>query len=105
MSARWSNLPKKATKIYFALRILEEFEQTEGRQPGHVSSADLESVLSLRKKLCEEQGLPESRIPGILLERIVDAGTREFPPVCAIIGGILGQEVIKAMSCKEKYIS
>lgn len=100
MSVRWSSLPRKTTKLYFALRIIEEFEQAEGRQPGHVSSADLESVLSLQKKLCEEQGLSESRIPDILLERILDAGTRELPPVCAILGGILGQEVIKAMSCK-----
>jgi len=100
MSVRWSSLPRKTTKLYFALRIIEEFEQAEGRQPGHVSSADLESVLILQKKLCEEQGLSESRIPDILLERILDAGTRELPPVCAIIGGILGQEVIKAMSCK-----
>jgi ubiquitin-like 1-activating enzyme E1 A len=56
------------------------------------------SVLILQKELCEEQGLFESRILDILLERILDAGTRQLPPVCAAIGGILGQEVIKAMS-------
>lgn len=36
------------------------------------------------------QSLNESHIPNALLERLV-MGAREFPPVCAIIGGILGQ--------------
>ena len=36
------------------------------------------------------QSLNESHIPDTLLERLV-TGTREFPPVCAVIGGILGQ--------------
>ena len=36
------------------------------------------------------QSLNESHIPDALLERLVTNG-REFPPVCAIIGGILGQ--------------
>lgn len=36
------------------------------------------------------QSLNESHIPNVLLERLV-TDTREFPPVCPIIGGILGQ--------------
>lgn len=36
------------------------------------------------------QSLSESQIPDALLERLL-IGTREYPPVCAIIGGILGQ--------------
>uniref|UniRef100_A0A0D6R3D0 Ubiquitin-like 1-activating enzyme E1A n=1 Tax=Araucaria cunninghamii TaxID=56994 RepID=A0A0D6R3D0_ARACU len=100
LSVHWSSLPRNTTKLYFAMRIVEAFEQDEGREPGDLSSADLPSLLNMRKKLCEEQGFAQSRIPDVLLQRIVDAGKRELPPVCAIIGGILGQEVIKAMSCK-----
>lgn len=36
------------------------------------------------------QSLKESHIPDALLERLV-TDPREFPPVCPIIGGILGQ--------------
>ncbi|KAH9315128.1 hypothetical protein KI387_023755 [Taxus chinensis] len=99
-SVCWSSLPRNTAKLYFAMRIVETFEQVEGREPGDLSSTDLPSVLNMRKKLCEEQGLAESRISDLLLQRIVDVGKRELPPVCAIVGGILGQEVIKAMSCK-----
>ncbi|KAF8408442.1 hypothetical protein HHK36_007595 [Tetracentron sinense] len=95
----WRALPRKVAKLYFAMRVIERFEQTEERNPGETSVADLPSVLKLRKELCETQSLNESHIPDGLLERLL-AGRREFPPVCAIIGGILGQEVIKAISGK-----
>ena len=36
------------------------------------------------------QSLNEAHIPNALLERLV-TNSKEFPPVCAIIGGILGQ--------------
>lgn len=79
--------------------MIERFEDLEGRNPGDTSSADLPAVLNLRKEICEAHSLSESQIPDILLERLL-AGRREFPPVCAVIGGILGQEVIKAISGK-----
>lgn len=37
-----------------------------------------------------QQSCNESQIPDSLLERLL-RGRTEFPPVCAIIGGILGQ--------------
>ncbi|KAI3956825.1 hypothetical protein MKW92_030633 [Papaver armeniacum] len=80
------SLPRRASKLYFAMRVIEKFEQDEGRTPGETSIADLPNVLKLKKLLCEEQRLL--------------VGNIEHPPVCAIIGGILGQEVIKMISGK-----
>eukprot|EP00252_Welwitschia_mirabilis_P008825 TRINITY_DN2102_c0_g3_i1.p1 TRINITY_DN2102_c0_g3~~TRINITY_DN2102_c0_g3_i1.p1 ORF type:complete len:329 (-),score=85.45 TRINITY_DN2102_c0_g3_i1:117-1070(-) len=100
LSVPWSSLPRKTTKLFFALRIVEEYERSQGLQQGDVSLVDFEPVLSVRKRLCEEQKIDESQIPDNLLRRIIEAGKTELPPVCAIIGGILGQEVIKAMSGK-----
>lgn len=99
ISVPWRTLSRKASKVYFAMRVLERFEEAEGRKPGEVSTEDLSGVLKLKKELCVAQSLNESRIPDSLLERLVTSA-REFPPVCAIIGGILGQEVIKAISGK-----
>ncbi|GAB4860411.1 SUMO-activating enzyme subunit 1A [Ancistrocladus abbreviatus] len=95
----WRSLPRRVSKLYFAMRVIEHFEESEGRNPGETSLADLPNILKLRKELCGAQSFSESQIPDSLLERLI-AGTREFPPVCAIIGGILGQEVIKAISGK-----
>ncbi|PON77260.1 Ubiquitin-activating enzyme E [Parasponia andersonii] len=99
ISVPWRTLPRRASKVYFAMRVLERFEEADGCKPGEISADDLPSVLKLKKELCESQSLSESHIPDGLLERLVTNG-REFPPVCAIIGGILGQEVIKAISGK-----
>ncbi|XP_054804466.1 SUMO-activating enzyme subunit 1A-like isoform X2 [Prosopis cineraria] len=99
VSVPWKELPRKTSKLYFAMRVIEKFEEAEGRSPGEVSIADLSGVLQLKKELCTAQSVNESHVPDSLLERLV-ANTTEFPPVCAIIGGILGQEVIKAISGK-----
>ncbi|VVA21711.1 PREDICTED: SUMO-activating enzyme [Prunus dulcis] len=99
ISVPWKALPRKFSKLYFAMRVIERFEEVEQRKPGELSIADLPAVVKLKKELCEAQSLNESHIPNVLLERLV-TDTREFPPVCPIIGGILGQEVIKAISGK-----
>lgn len=96
----WRNLPKRVTKLYFAMRAIETFEQSAGRSPGEVSISDLYDALALQKQLCETQLVTGSYIPSSLLERLLTAGTREYPPVCAILGGILGQEAIKGLSGK-----
>ncbi|KAJ4752134.1 SUMO-activating enzyme subunit 1A [Rhynchospora pubera] len=96
----WKDLPRKVTKLFFAMRVLEKFELLEGRKPGETSLADLPSISKLRKDLCEAQGLKESHVADSLLERLLAAGKMEHPAVCAILGGILGQEVIKAISGK-----
>ncbi|KAL5981485.1 SUMO-activating enzyme subunit 1B-1 [Asimina triloba] len=80
-------------------QTIEKFEQVEGRNPGETSVADLPRVLEQWKEFCEAQSVNESQTPVKLLERLL-AGTREHPAVCAILGGILGQEVIKAISGK-----
>ncbi|URE12515.1 ThiF family [Musa troglodytarum] len=96
----WRNLPRKVSKLYFAMRVIEKFELSEGRNPGELSNFDLPAVLKLRKELCDAQSLNESHVPETLLERILVAGPMLYPPVCPILGGILGQEVIKAISGK-----
>ncbi|KAJ0972524.1 hypothetical protein J5N97_020483 [Dioscorea zingiberensis] len=96
----WKGLPRRVTKLYFAMRVIEKFELLKERNPGEISMFDLPDVLKLSKELCEAQSLSESHISVALLERLLAAGRRECPPVCAVLGGFLGQEVIKALSGK-----
>ncbi|KAG2275507.1 hypothetical protein Bca52824_058062 [Brassica carinata] len=79
--------------------VIEVFEESEGRKHGECSLLDLATVLEIKKKLCEANSVSERHIPDSLLERLM-SGTIEFPPACAIVGGILAQEVIKAVSGK-----
>ncbi|CAO2141718.1 unnamed protein product [Urochloa humidicola] len=100
ISVPWNNLPKRTAKLYFAMRVLENYELSEGRTPGETTLSDIPAVLARRKDMCDKMSLSESQIPSALLERLLAAGKKEHPPVCAILGGILGQEVIKSISCK-----
>jgi len=100
LSVPWSSLPKRTSKLFFALRCLEDFENIENRQPAHVSAQDLPAVLAFWRKACEAQKMPETLVPETIFQRLLSAGNTELPPVCAILGGIVGQELIKAMSCK-----
>ena len=109
------NYSRLSKTILTFLAVIERFEEAEQRKPGELSIADLPAVLKLKKELCEAQvwvlricycsfvvhflmlafvtilqSVNESHIPNALLERLV-TDTREFPPVCPIIGGILGQ--------------
>ncbi|KAF5730963.1 SUMO-activating enzyme subunit 1B-1 isoform X1 [Tripterygium wilfordii] len=86
ISVPWKVLPKKVSKLYFAMRVIECFEEAEGRKAGEISIGDLPALLKLRKEICETQSLDESHIPSTLLERLA-MGAREFPPVCAVVGG------------------
>lgn len=100
LTVRWSSMPKRTSKLLFALRCLEDFEEAEGRLPGHLTPQDLPDVLAFWKKACEAQKVAETLVPEALFQRLLSAGSTELPPVCAILGGIVGQELIKAMSCK-----
>ncbi|KAL8140136.1 hypothetical protein V2J09_006157 [Rumex salicifolius] len=99
IAVRWRNLPKRVSKLYFAMRVIERFEESQGCNYGETSLSDLPNALKTRKDLCEANSFSETQIPDSLLGRLLE-GRREFPPVCAILGGILGQEVIKAISGK-----
>ncbi|KFK22924.1 hypothetical protein AALP_AAs48765U000300 [Arabis alpina] len=99
VSVPWKPIPRRTAKLYFAMRVIELFEEAEGRKAGECSLSDLPKVSKLKKEICEGNSVSENHIPDSLLERLV-AGNSEFPPACAIIGGILGQEVIKAISGK-----
>ncbi|GLT29135.1 hypothetical protein SLA2020_040210 [Shorea laevis] len=99
ISVPWTALRGKVSKLYFAMRVIEHFEEIEDRNPGDISITDLHGLLNLKKELCEANSLKESHVPDALLERLVKHKW-EFPPVCVIIGGFLGQEVIKAISGK-----
>ncbi|OAY64877.1 SUMO-activating enzyme subunit 1B-2 [Ananas comosus] len=102
ISIPWMDLPRKVSKLFFAMRVLDMFESSKERNPGETSISDLPEILKLREEMCNAQSVKDydSLVPQSLLERLLAAGTKEHPPVCAILGGILGQEVIKAISGK-----
>ena len=58
---------------------------------------DMKLLTSLRDSIISKFGLPEKKIPEDILPMLFS----ELSPVAAIVGGVLGQEVIKVISNKD----
>jgi len=86
---------KRTSDIYFIIRVLQEFRAAQSRRPLATDSAALHT---LRDELASRLGVPP--------EKIGDQFSRyclgEVSPVCAVVGGVLSQEVIKAVSQRDK---
>ncbi|KAL3694558.1 hypothetical protein R1sor_008209 [Riccia sorocarpa] len=111
LSVRWDSLPKRASKLFFATRIVEEFEQKVDGQPGQLTPRDVPALIAFGTELLQEQMYTPGKdmcemVPAIesLLKKIAEAGSFELSPVCAILGGVLGQEVLKLLSFKGEPI-
>ncbi|KAL3682154.1 hypothetical protein R1sor_000176 [Riccia sorocarpa] len=57
LSVRWDSLPKRASKLFFATRIVEEFEQKVDGHPGQLTSRDVPALIAFGTELLQEQVL------------------------------------------------
>ncbi len=84
--------------MYFILRALWKFQEEFGRNPspGNLEN-DKSELLRLRDEVVDELGLKTDFIS----DDFASHSAAELSPVCAIVGGVVGQEVIKAASCRD----
>ena len=88
--------------LHIGFRSLQEFRSTHGRLPIPGSKEDAEAVY--RAAVSINDGL-DSKVENVaqfegLLKRLAMCARGKLSPVCSVIGGIAGQEVIKACSAK-----
>lgn len=88
---------KRHNEYFFLMLVLIEFRNRFGRSPQY--SKKSEDLINLKAILQEISELyaKESK----LNDDVFDVVFGEVVPVCAIVGGIIAQEVIKAVSHKE----
>ncbi|KAH9519465.1 SUMO-activating enzyme subunit 1 [Bulinus truncatus] len=99
-----SDSPEMQKKIrltpntFFITRVFEEFLELHGRRPSTSTlDTDIKELQNLRLQVLNKLGVPAKVVP----EDFYKYGFGELSPVCAIVGGILGQEIIKAVSQKD----
>eukprot|EP00271_Cylindrocystis_brebissonii_P012878 TRINITY_DN32387_c0_g1_i1.p1 TRINITY_DN32387_c0_g1~~TRINITY_DN32387_c0_g1_i1.p1 ORF type:complete len:336 (-),score=54.94 TRINITY_DN32387_c0_g1_i1:709-1716(-) len=92
----WKSYPRGAPAELFAFQAVEEWEARKSQSGG--DNDGMASLLAFRNEITKKQGLPSDKIPDVLLQRIFEAGTEELPPAAAILGGLLGQEVLRFVS-------
>lgn len=94
----------------FGCAVCVDFEQQHGRFPTaadlpQLQTAARELAAAARAEAVSEAGggavsrdlIPEDVMPAETLEEYV-LGTAELPPVNAVVGGVLANEVLKAVS-------
>uniref|UniRef100_A0A8C3CTE3 SUMO1 activating enzyme subunit 1 n=1 Tax=Cairina moschata TaxID=8855 RepID=A0A8C3CTE3_CAIMO len=83
---------KRAAPDYFLLQVLLRFRAAEGRDPVPQRYAeDAERLLRHRGAVLEELGAGAEALP----DTFVSFCFSEMAAVCAVVGGVLGQEVVK----------
>uniref|UniRef100_UPI0039FDE17D SUMO-activating enzyme subunit 1, N-terminally processed n=1 Tax=Homo sapiens TaxID=9606 RepID=UPI0039FDE17D len=89
---------KRTTSDYFLLQVLLKFRTDKGRDPSSDTyEEDSELLLQIRNDVLDSLGIS----PDLLPEDFVRYCFSEMAPVCAVVGGILAQEIVKALSQRD----
>ncbi|KIN96336.1 hypothetical protein M404DRAFT_1006843 [Pisolithus tinctorius Marx 270] len=109
---RWSGLTKRQTKelnpaaVYAILALWEYQKMKDGKVPNSVDATP--ELLSIANAMLAEaevnsQVLPT--MPSELIESVCRSASHEFSPVCAVVGGLLAQDILKALAAREAPIA
>jgi len=105
---RWSGVPRRQTKslnpaAVFIILALWEFQSIrQGHLPDDPIYADeLEAIANSLIARAEVNKEAFPAIPRVLVETMVTTAMHEFAPVCAVVGGMLAQDILKALGVRE----
>ncbi|XP_074872750.1 SUMO-activating enzyme subunit 1 isoform X2 [Carettochelys insculpta] len=89
---------KRTAPDYFLLQVLLKFRTDAGRDPLPERYAqDSALLLQIRNEVLAALGVGAHLLP----DDFVSYCFSEMAPVCAVLGGVLGQEVVKALSQRD----
>eukprot|EP00003_Mantamonas_plastica_P029030 TRINITY_DN6812_c0_g1_i2.p1 TRINITY_DN6812_c0_g1~~TRINITY_DN6812_c0_g1_i2.p1 ORF type:complete len:236 (+),score=82.45 TRINITY_DN6812_c0_g1_i2:405-1112(+) len=91
---------RRPARLLYGILALEAFQQQNDRTPDAESQADVEAVMDLCKTIMEDRKVkrgPKDLDQEFVINLVNGIGM-EIAPVCAILGGIVAQEVIKVIS-------
>ncbi|XP_051900342.1 SUMO-activating enzyme subunit 1 [Pristis pectinata] len=98
----WSNEKasslKRTPSDYFLLQVLLKFRNVKARDPSPDSYGDdSELLLQLRNDVLDSLGVKSD----LLADEFISSCFSELAPVCAVVGGVLSQEIVKALSQRD----
>ncbi|KAK7469090.1 E1 ubiquitin-activating protein aos1 [Stygiomarasmius scandens] len=108
---RWNALTRRQTKelnpsCVFTLLALWQYQFVHGTLPKQPT--DTVTLQSIADSLLSDAGVNKqvlTAIPSDLIESISTTAAHEFSPVCAIVGGMLGQDILKTLAAREPPIA
>ncbi|KAK8404679.1 hypothetical protein O3P69_007729 [Scylla paramamosain] len=97
-SKKYSGQMRRISPAYFIMQIIMEFISLHGRNPdrSHQEEDEME-LLTIKNALLEKLNVPAEKVSNQFAGIVFG----QLSPVCAIVGGVLAQEIIKAVSQKD----
>mmetsp|Transcript_6419 Transcript_6419/g.11099 ORF Transcript_6419/g.11099 Transcript_6419/m.11099 type:complete len:321 (+) Transcript_6419:95-1057(+) len=95
-AANWAGLSARSSGVFVALSAVRETERLLQRS---LTSADVATVNTKMSELAVGTALKPAKLPVHLVEAIV-SDPAQHPAIASIVGGILGQEILKVVSAK-----
>nr|XP_039255429.1 SUMO-activating enzyme subunit 1-like [Styela clava] len=95
-STRSRRIMRQSSYIFFIIKVIDKFKEKTGRSPTF-GKEDQNLLLELRNEVLKDSNVSETYIP----EEFPQFCISELNPICAITGGVLGQEIIKAASQRD----
>ncbi|MEW5304751.1 MAG: hypothetical protein WDW36_007342 [Sanguina aurantia] len=90
---------ERSALLHVGYQALDAFEAETGSMPRPAHIADAERVLALARQINDANTDKADIDEGVLRKLAHNAGS-EISPMCAMFGGFVGQEVVKAVSGK-----
>lgn len=98
-SSKYVSQLRRTSPAYFIMHILMEFVTLHGRNPDPACrSEDEVELLTIKNALLEKMAVPQEKVSNHFAGMVFG----QVSPVCAIVGGVLAQEIIKAVSQKDQ---
>jgi len=98
-SQDYAKMIKRMSVGYFVLQVLLEFYSLHSRLPLPSSREnDIHELLTIKHSLFDKMQVPQTKLPDTFPQLLFG----QVSPACAIVGGIIAGEVIKAVSQKDR---
>ncbi|XP_076358943.1 SUMO1 activating enzyme subunit 1 [Tachypleus tridentatus] len=91
-------IDKRTSSVFLLTHVLFRFLSNHNRPPlPQNRSTDTAELIKLRDETLDDLGVDRTRLDGGFLSKTFG----ELSPICAVVGGVLAQDVIKAVSGKD----
>ncbi|XP_074604813.1 SUMO1 activating enzyme subunit 1 [Brevipalpus obovatus] len=98
-------ITKRTSPVLALTHILFEFHRKTGRFPTpETRQQDMETLSSLKESVLNELELPNTALKELEDENCFENVFGRFSPISAIIGGVLGQDIIRAITNQDAPI-
>jgi len=108
---RWTSLTKRQTKelnpaVVFTILALWEYQKRHGKLPaGSADAAELQSIANTLLSTADVKKQVLEMVTPELVESLSETASTEFSPVCAIVGGMLAQDILKTLAARDAPIA